>query len=251
MRTLKILALALSAMVLFAAGPLVYQFVGYYDSLEQEVVTRFSGQHWTLPSLLYSDSTMLYPGERLGEIGFYQRLARLNYHGVQPGQVRLRGEYSFDQKHGSLVLFLHSFRYPYRDFAGTLVRLKISPLETIESIEDLATHQPEYSIELEPELLGAIFHDNWEQRRLVPLSDIPPAFVDAVLAAEDHRFFQHHGIDLVRTARAAWVDLTARHVLQGGSTLTQQLMKNFFLTSKRDWHRKVTEALMAYIAEKR
>ncbi|MBV8450720.1 MAG: transglycosylase domain-containing protein, partial [Deltaproteobacteria bacterium] len=251
MRALKILALALGGIVLFAAGPLIYQFFHYYSSLEQEVVGRFSGQHWTLPSLLYSDSTMLYPGERLDEIGFFQRLARLNYHQVTSGQVRIRGEYSFDEKHGTLVLFLHDFRYPYNNFAGSLVALKISPLQTIESIEDVATHKREYSAELEPELLGAIFQGSWEQRRLVPLPDIPPAFIDAVLAAEDHRFYEHHGIDLVRTARAAWVDLTAHHVLQGGSTLTQQLMKNFFLTSKRDWHRKVTEALMAYIAEKR
>jgi len=251
MRTLKLSAVALAGLLLFAAGPLIYQLASYYGSLEQEVTARFSGQHWTLPSLLYSDSTMLYPGERLDEIGFYQRLARLNYHRMDPGQVRVRGEYSFDQQHGTLVLFLHSFRYPYNDFAGTLVMLKISPLQTIESIEDVATRKPEDSIELEPEFLGAIFHGNWEQRRLVPLSDIPPAFVDAVLAAEDHRFYAHHGIDLVRTARAAWVDFTAHQVLQGGSTLTQQLMKNFFLTSKRDWHRKITEALMAYIAEKR
>jgi penicillin-binding protein 1B len=251
MRALRIPALALAALLLFAAGPLTYQFVHSYDSLEQEVTARFSGQHWTLPSLLYSDSTILYPGERLDDIGFFQRLARLNYHRVEPGQVHFRGEYSFDRHQGLLVLFLHGFRYPYSDFAGELVTLKISPLQTIESIEDVATGKQEYSVELEPELLGAIFHGNWEQRRLVPLSEIPPAFVDAVLAAEDHRFYVHHGIDLVRTARAAWIDLTAHHVLQGGSTLTQQLMKNFFLTSKRDWHRKITEALMAYIAEKR
>jgi len=251
MRALKILSLVLGGVVLFAAGPLIYQFFRYYGALEQEVVARFSGQHWTLPSLLYSDSTVLYPGERLDDIGFFQRLARLNYHRVDPGQVRIRGEYSFEQKHGRLMLFLHDFRYPYQDFGGALVTLNISPVQTIESIEDVATRKPEYSIELEPEFLGAIFHGNWEQRRLVPLSDIPPAFIDAVLAAEDHRFYEHHGIDLVRTARAAWVDLTAHHVLQGGSTLTQQLMKNFFLTSKRDWHRKLTEALMAYIAEKR
>src|SRR5262249_55222872 len=153
------------------------------------------GQHWTLPSLLYSDSTMLYPGERLDQVGFFQRLARLNYHRVDPGEVRIRGEDSFDPKHGSLVIFLHGFRYPYHEFSGALVALKISPLQTIESIQDIATRKVEYSIELEPEFLGAIFHGNWEQRRLVPLSNVPPAFVDAVLAAEDHRFYEHHGID--------------------------------------------------------
>ena len=237
--------------VLFGAAPLIYQFVSYYNSLEQEVVTRFSGKRWTIPSLLYSDSVTIYPGQRLADIGFSQRLARLNYHPVAPGMVRARGEYSFDQKRGKLVLFLHDFRYPYGAFSGELVEMKISPIGTIEEIENLATGKPEYSIELEPELLGAIFQGDWEQRRLVPLEDIPPAFIDAVLAAEDHRFYEHHGIDLVRTAKAAWIDFSAGHVVQGGSTLTQQLMKNFFLTSKRDWHRKVKEALMAYIAERR
>ncbi len=118
------------------------------------------------------------------------------------------------------------------------------------SIDDVGSHTPVYSIELEPELLGAIFQGDWRQRRLVPLSDIPPAFVDAILAAEDHRFYEHHGIDVARTLKAGWIDFNAGHVVQGGSTLTQQLMKNFFLTSKRDWHRKVKEALMAYIAER-
>ncbi len=107
-----------------------------------------------------------------------------------------------------------------------------------------------YSMELEPELISGIFEGTWEQRRLVPLEQIPPAFIDAILAAEDHRFYEHHGIDLVRIVKAAWVDFTAHRVRQGGSTLTQQLMKNFFLTSKRDWRRKAKEALMAYIAER-
>src|SRR5262249_62089460 len=106
MRTLKIMMAAVGCALLFAAAPLVYRFVVYYRSLEQEVVSRFSGQHWTLPSLVYSDSTMLYPGERLDEIGFFQRLARLNYHRVASGEVRVRGEYSFDQPTGTLVLFL-------------------------------------------------------------------------------------------------------------------------------------------------
>jgi penicillin-binding protein 1B len=245
------LLLGVGLALLFAVPPLIYRFVSYYQSLQQQVVARFSGKRWSLPSQVYSDSTLIYPGERLNEIGFFQRLARLNYHRVEPGQVRLRGEYSYDEKRGMLVLFLHAFRYPYGESAGALVNMKISPVQTIEWIQDVANRKVEYSIELEPELLGAIFQGNWEQRRLVPLADIPPAFVDSVLAAEDHRFYQHHGIDLMRTAQAAWIDFTAGHVLQGGSTLTQQLMKNFFLTSSRDWHRKVTEALMAYVTEKR
>lgn len=238
-------------MAVFAVMPLLFTFISYYHSLENEVVTRFSNKHWSIPSLVYSDSTIIYPGQKITEIGLIERLARLNYHRVNAGEVSSRGEYSFDQKTGQFDLFLHSFHYPYSLFPGQLLSMRISPVDTIISMKDLATHQPLYSIELEPEMLGAIFQGDWEQRRIVPLGEVPPAFIDAVLAAEDHRFYEHHGIDLVRTAKAAWIDFTAGHVVQGGSTLTQQLMKNFFLTSKRDWHRKVTEALMAYIAERR
>jgi penicillin-binding protein 1B len=131
-----------------------------------------------------------------------------------------------------------------------LIQLKLASDGTLNALDEVGSHKPMYSIELEPELLGAIFQGDWRQRRLVPLSDIPPAFVDAILAAEDHRFYEHHGIDVARTLKAGWIDFHAGHVVQGGSTLTQQLMKNFFLTSSRDWHRKVKEALMAYIAER-
>src|SRR5215469_4992434 len=127
MRILGILTLALFGTLVAASGRMLYRFVRYYNSLQNDVVERFSGQRWKLPSLIYSDSTMLYPGARLDEIGFFERLARLNYHRVDHGQVRLRGEYSFDEQQGSLVLFMHRFRYPYYDFAGALVRLKISP----------------------------------------------------------------------------------------------------------------------------
>ena len=250
-RAVKLGLVALSAIVLFAIAPALYEFSSYYSSLQQEVIERFSGKRWTIPSRIYSDSVTIYPGQRLDDIGFFERIARLNYHRVTAAaDVSARGIYFYDQKHGRLVIFLHSFSYPFKDFPGELVELRLAKDGTVTSIQDASSREQVYSIELEPELLGAIFQGDWEQRRLVPLSDIPPAFVDAILAAEDHRFYEHHGIDVMRTLKAGWIDFTAGHVVQGGSTLTQQLMKNFFLTSKRDWHRKVKEALMAYIAER-
>lgn len=248
---MKIGLLALCAVALFAIAPAIYSFISYYDTLQQEVIARFSGKRWSIPSRIYSDSVTVYPGQRLSDIGFFERIARLNYHRVESAaQVNARGIYFYDQKHGRLLIFLHSFPYPFKGFTGELVQLKFAPDGTLTSIEDGGSHAPVYSIELEPELLGAIFQGDWQQRRLVPLTDIPPAFVDAILAAEDHRFYEHHGIDVMRTLKAGWIDFSSGHLVQGGSTLTQQLMKNFFLTSKRDWHRKVKEALMAYIAER-
>jgi len=250
-RAIKTGLLAVFAIALFAIAPVVYSFFGYYDALQQEVVTRFSGKRWTIPSRIYSDSVTIYPGQRLSDLGFFERLARLNYHRVAAAaEVNARGTYFYDQKHGRLAIFLHSFSYPFGYFSGELIQLKLASDGTLNALDEVGSHKPMYSIELEPELLGAIFQGDWRQRRLVPLSDIPPAFVDAILAAEDHRFYEHHGIDVARTLKAGWIDFHAGHVVQGGSTLTQQLMKNFFLTSSRDWHRKVKEALMAYIAER-
>ncbi|HLK87006.1 MAG TPA: PBP1A family penicillin-binding protein [Candidatus Binataceae bacterium] len=249
-RALKIVGFALAALLLFALPPALYEFLGYYHALQNEVVTRFSGKRWNIPSRIYSDSCFVYPGQSLDDLGFFQRLARLNYHRVAPGQVNARGEYSLDEKRRRLTIFLHGFAYPYANFAGEAVELALGPRDTVLAMRDPLGGKQLYSMELEPELISGIFEGTWEQRRLVPLEQIPPAFIDAILAAEDHRFYEHHGIDLVRIVKAAWVDFTAHRVRQGGSTLTQQLMKNFFLTSKRDWRRKAKEALMAYIAER-
>jgi penicillin-binding protein 1B len=248
-RFLKIALFAALALIIFAGAPAAYFFFSYYHSLENEVVTRFAGKRWNIPSRIYSDSAVIYPGQNLKDLAFFEKLARLNYHRVDPGKVRSRGEYSYDQKRGKLEIFLHSFSYPYRNFGGEIVELDVARNDVINSMDDPSSHKPIYSMELEPELLSGIFEGDWEQRRLVPLSQVPPAFIDAILAAEDHRFYEHHGLDLERTLKAAWVDLTSRHVRQGGSTLTQQLMKNFFLTRERSLQRKVKEAMMAYIAE--
>jgi penicillin-binding protein 1B len=249
-RALKIVLFSVAAILLFALPPLIYEFLSYYHALENEVVTRFSGKRWNIPSRIYSDSCFVYPGQSLDDLGFFQRLARLNYHRVAPGQIASRGEYSLDQHKHRLTVFLHSFAYPYSDFAGEAVEMTLGPRNTVLAMRDPLGGKALFSAELEPELISGIFQGSWQQRRLVPLAQIPPALIDAILAAEDHRFYEHHGIDLVRIVKAAWVDFSAHRVRQGGSTLTQQLMKNFFLTSKRDWRRKTKEILMAYIAER-
>jgi penicillin-binding protein 1B len=249
-RAFKIALFTVLAALLFSLPPTIYSFISYYNALENEVVTRFSGKRWDIPSRIYSDSCFVYPGQSLDDLGFFQRLARLNYHRVAPGQVASRGEYSLDEKKHRLIVFLHDFAYPYSNFAGAAVEMTLGPHNMVTAMRDPLGGKALYSAELEPELISGIFQGSWQQRRLVPLAQIPPAFIDAILAAEDHRFYEHHGVDLIRIVKAAWVDFSARRVRQGGSTLTQQLMKNFFLTSKRDWHRKVKEILMAYIAER-
>src|SRR5215469_6612047 len=250
-RLFKVALFAMAAIILFVVPPLVYYCYSYYTSLENEVVTRFSGKRWDIPSQIYSDSLAVYPGIHLDNVGFFQRLARLNYRPQSSAaQVAGRGEYWYDPRKGKLVIFLHAFAYPYHQFDGQLVNVTVGPDQVVTEVADGMTHKPIDTFELEPEPISGIYVGAWEQRRLVRLSQIPPAFIDAILAAEDHRFYEHHGLDPIRIVKAAWVNLHSGHVVQGGSTLTQQLMKNFFMTQKRDWHRKIKEALMAYIAER-
>ena len=90
-----------------------------------------------------------------------------------------------------------------------------------------------------------------EDRTNVPLDRVSPAMVSAVLTAEDRYFFRHAGMDIIGLARAAWVDLKARAIKQGGSTITQQLIRHVALTTDRDFHRKIKEALLALRVERR
>jgi membrane peptidoglycan carboxypeptidase len=96
-----------------------------------------------------------------------------------------------------------------------------------------------------------IFSFASEDRTNVPLDRVAPSMISAVLTAEDRHFFRHGGMDVVGLARAAWVDLKARAVKQGGSTITQQLIRHVALTTDRNFHRKIKEALLALRVERR
>ncbi len=107
------------------------------------------------------------------------------------------------------------------------------------------------SAELEPELLTNIGDEGREKRRFVSFSELPPYLVDAVLIAEDKRFFDHPGFDPVRILGAARVDLVRASRTQGASTLTMQLARSFFLNTRREWRRKLSETLIALLLEGR
>ena len=105
---------------------------------------------------------------------------------------------------------------------------------------------------LEPQLITALSEDkNRTKRRMVTYKQIPERMVQAVTAIEDRRFFEHGGINYVRTVKCAWTDLTSNHISCGGSTLTQQLAKNFFLSPDKSIRRKIDEAMITFQLEDR
>lgn len=213
------------------------------------LVEKFSGRRWEIPSKIFSDSLLVSSGESVGSSHLLDRLARLNYRRVD-GDVSHAGEYATDATQTRIDVFLRDFAVPSRRLGGFPVRLQISG-GTIGAIERLDSGERIDSFEVEPEPLAGIYERVWEERRIVRLSEVPTILVRAVLAAEDRRFFQHHGIDVRGVLRATIANLRSRRVAQGGSTLTQQLIKNFFLSEARTMSRKLTEAVMALLAERR
>jgi len=99
--------------------------------------------------------------------------------------------------------------------------------------------------------IGSLYPTIKEDRILIKLEEAPDALIKGLLASEDRDFYQHIGISFKGIARAVWMNVLAGHTVQGGSTITQQLVKNFYLTSERSLTRKVKEALMALILEYR
>ncbi len=121
----------------------------------------------------------------------------------------------------------------------------------ISRIVSLNDNTPQTAYELEPELVTHLFDDERSKRRIFKFEDFPPILVHAVLAIEDHRFFDHWGVDVIRTTKAALDGLMAQKRPRGTSTLTQQLAKNFFLTPEQTYQRKLAEALIAFQLELR
>jgi penicillin-binding protein 1B len=223
-------------------------FGGWYlKDLQDTVTKKFEGRKWPLPGKIYSDSHLLYVGINLKLEDLREKLRRLSY--VETATApKAKGEYRYQAGTGILEVYLHDFKYPTEFFKGLPVRLALQA-NTLARIENASNGQELFSLELEPELVTGLYERTWQERQIIKLSEVPPLLVRSILAIEDERFYSHHGIDPIGLLRATWVNLRNLSLVQGGSTLTQQLMKNFFLSDERKMSRKAKEAIMALIAE--
>lgn len=122
-------------------------------------------------------------------------------------------------------------------------------------VVSLNDNTPQTVYELEPELITNLFDKDRSKRRLYRYDEFPPVLVNAIVAIEDHRFFDHSGIDVIRTTKAAWDGLMEWRLPRGTSTLTQQLSLQFFLAREEKWHdklaRKLAELMIAFQLEGR
>ena len=241
-----VLALLVLVAVAAAIGAAVLSI--YVPRWNAVVVERFRTHRWSFPSKIYSDSLLIYPGIDLKPVGFFDRLHDLGYVLVD-GDPDRKGDYHVDKAGGHVDVYLHDFPAPSMDGAGRPVRLEVSGT-VVTRMQDRTTGEELFTLELDPELLSGLYQGTWEERHLVTLDEVPPLLIRAIIDVEDQHFYEHPGIDFGGILRALWIDVRSGHIEQGGSTLTQQLMKNFFLSDERSLRRKLKEALMALTVER-
>ncbi len=214
--------------------------------LDQTVQSQFEGKRWSVPATVYARPLELYEGRRLNLDQLTEELRALEYSETASSG----GSGTWRREGGDFILSTRAFQLwdgaePARRLRLSISNGRVSQLRDAETGESIAIAR------LDPARIGNIYPGHREDRLLVRLEDVPQPLIDALLAVEDRDFYGHWGISLTGIARAAWANVRAGRVVQGGSTLTQQLVKNFYLTSDRTFVRKINEAVMALLLERR
>ena len=236
---LVLLLLSLAALPLvFGAAGLVY----YYLKFGQLVDQRLSGERWLIPSRVYSRPLVLRSGMPMPQARLVKILNGLKYE--QRSEAPAAGQFVLRER---AVVFRPR---PGSDAADEPVVVRFEKGKILEMRGERTRR--EYATQtLEPELVTYVYDESREKRRFIKYEELPEHLVKAVLAIEDRRFFSHPGLDPFRIVGAALKNVRAESYIQGGSTITQQLVKNFFLTPERTIRRKAQEALIAFILERR
>ncbi|MGZ8441266.1 MAG: transglycosylase domain-containing protein, partial [Candidatus Deferrimicrobiaceae bacterium] len=200
---------------------------------------------WEVPSVLYGRPAEVRPGDHLGNLRVTERLRRLSYKKVT-GKPSAAGTWS--EEPDRVRVYTRDYRVDETPHNGGPVEIEVRDGRVVSIASSAGV--PLDSIRLEPEEIGRILGPRMESRRPVTLSAIPQVLQNAVIAAEDARFHSHVGIDVLGMGRAMLANLRERRFAQGGSTITQQLAKNFFLSPKKTIGRKLREVELAIVLER-
>src|SRR5579885_492713 len=216
-------------------------FAWYYVKYSRMIDARLSGHILQNTTQIFSAPETIAPGEAMGPDDLTTYLQRVGYRPEKDdaslGQYTARGN-TVDIRPSKLSYFEGKNALAVQ-FSG----------KTIRSIRPLGGGAEVETAQIEPELITNLFDSAREKRRAVRYDDLPPTLVNAILSAEDKRFFEHPGFDFVRIAGAAWADLRHSAHLQGTSTM--QVARTFFLSTDRNWRRKLAEAMLSLELEQR
>ncbi len=235
----RLLRLALLA---FGAG--LGLLVPWTIYLDHEVRTEFEGRKWDLPSRVYARPLELYPGLPITADMLREELTAAGYSQAntpdRPGQFSAQG--------GRFRVYKREFRFPDGFDGASRFTVEVAG-GSVAALSKTESGQSASLIRLDPAEIASIYPLLREDRTVVRLEDVPPLLVTGLQAVEDRNFKHHHGVDPRGIGRAVMANLRAGRTVQGGSTITQQLVKNYFLNADRTLARKLNEALMAVLLE--
>ncbi len=220
-------------------------FSAYLFYLDQRITQRFEGRIWQLPAHVYARPLELYAGKAISSEQVLFELDYLNYQ-----KVKQLPQQAAQYRHWN-----NSFEIKTRDFIfwdgeekSHIVRVSIEDNIVTELIDIYSGNSVDL-VRFDAGYLTGIFPAHAQDRVLLRLDDVPDMFIKMLLLIEDRRFFTHWGVDPLSIARALVVNLYSGQTVQGGSTLTQQLVKNLFLTRDKTLIRKINEAFMSFLLE--
>jgi penicillin-binding protein 1B len=215
-------------------------FAVYLDSIVQE---KFSGKRWTIPAKVYARPLELFVGQKLSRDDFLLELDALGYRRESvangPGAAAVSGN----------TVDLNTRGFQFYEGADPAQRIHVRFSGDYVAELTAANGSKLAVARLEPLMIGGLYPKNLEDRILIKLDQAPPYLLDTLVTVEDRDFYHHFGVSPKGIVRAFWINASAGQMRQGGSTLTQQLVKNFYLTNERSITRKLTEAMMAVLLE--
>ena len=216
----------------------------HYFQFSRQIALRLEGERLAKPSWVYARPFELRSRQRLLESEFIDLLNSLRY---QQTKSSVQEPGTFYKAKDEIRVHLSP---PGRNDSPHIIGVRFWD-KSVQGIREFSDENALAKVDLEAVPVTTLFGEERSKQRWVSLDEIPPLVIQAVLATEDRRFFEHTGLDPIGIVRAAWLDIKSGEVKQGGSTLSQQLVKNYFLTPERTVRRKVLEAFLAIILESR